>query len=312
MKLLWTRLTGVSPTVETVGWATSLVVHAVGVAVASAAFFTVASSSPQLPGDRLRTAIELTAELHKPEVPPPVAIQPSELALVVRPSEARIATRKYTQESPDVSQPTAAEVAWAERLLAEPVAAPSEPQRAAQASSRVSAGSPAESQPPHRAARAVPVSTVEVKSAPAAASRPMRTGNTRQTPPRLRDNRPPEYPPQAHRAGVEGTVLLRVLVAADGEVSRVQILESSGHSILDAAAVRAVRSWQYIPAQRGGQPVATTIRQPVRFTLRDCPSPSFSASAAMANSRLCDLVPLYVRDTLYSPLIANNRLRVEM
>ena len=64
MKLPWTNLTGASPTAESVGWGTSLVVHAVGAAVASAAFYTVANSPPTLPGEHLQTEIALTAELY--------------------------------------------------------------------------------------------------------------------------------------------------------------------------------------------------------------------------------------------------------
>ncbi len=268
MKLLWAKLTGVPPTTEMVGWTTSLVVHALGAAIASAAFVTVAQSPPVLPGDRLQTQIELRAELCEPEAPPPTAIRPSDPVLVVMPQQARMAAKRFAQASPDVSQPTLAELAWAKRLLAEPVAA-SEPNRASPAASPATAGSPTTSPPPHRTARSVAVRALRAEPSPAAVRRLAAAGTSRQIPPQLRHNRPPDYPLEARRAGFEGTVVLRAAVAADGRVGKVEIAQSSGHRVLDAAAIRAVRSWQYEPAYRDGQPVPATIRQPVRFSLGD-------------------------------------------
>ena len=50
-----------------------------------------------------------------------------------------------------------------------------------------------------------------------------------------------------------------------GSVTRVQVEESSGYSLLDAAAVTSVRTWRVQPAQRGGQPVAGSWLLPIRF-----------------------------------------------
>ncbi|MDR0379207.1 MAG: TonB family protein [Candidatus Accumulibacter sp.] len=46
------------------------------------------------------------------------------------------------------------------------------------------------------------------------------------------------YPEQARRLGFEGTVTLFVEVSGDGRVEDVRVVASSGHSILDNAAVR--------------------------------------------------------------------------
>jgi len=269
VKSLWIKLTGTSPSAESVGWGASLLLHVAGAAVASATFVAVATRGPELPGELLRTEIELSAEWFEPDAPPPARIEPADPILVVMPTRARMAEREFSQASPDVSQPTAAELAWAERLLAEPLPVRSQPSRPVSESIRASAGSPEESFPPRRVAPAARVRAPRAEPAAVPAARRVSPGTAAEVPPQLRDNRPPDYPLEALRQRLEGTVLLRVYVAADGRVAGVEILHSSGHSILDAAAVRAVRSWKFAPATRGGWPVAATVRQPVRFSLHE-------------------------------------------
>ena len=50
------------------------------------------------------------------------------------------------------------------------------------------------------------------------------------------------YPIEARRKGIEGSLQMLVTLAADGSVKQLEILKSSGYSILDDAAVRTVRS----------------------------------------------------------------------
>ncbi len=85
--------------------------------------------------------------------------------------------------------------------------------------------------------------------------------------PDLSGNRPPPYPPEAIRLGIEGTVLLRLHIDETGQVVRVDIVQSSGYSMLDQAATQAVQSWRGFPASRGGEPVSTDELLPVRFRL---------------------------------------------
>ncbi len=78
----------------------------------------------------------------------------------------------------------------------------------------------------------------------------------------------PEYPRAAREAGWEGTVVLQVMVLPDGTAGTVTLHKTSGHSILDEAALDAVRGWQFIPAMDGNFPVQSVVRIPVRFDLR--------------------------------------------
>jgi protein TonB len=80
-------------------------------------------------------------------------------------------------------------------------------------------------------------------------------------------NPPPRYPVEARRGGVEGTVTLRVWVAADGAATRVEVDRSSGHRALDDAAVGAVKNWRFVPARRGDEAVEGLVTVPLVFRL---------------------------------------------
>ncbi|MBD8527850.1 energy transducer TonB [Pseudomarimonas arenosa] len=80
---------------------------------------------------------------------------------------------------------------------------------------------------------------------------------------------PPVYPRDALRKGLQGTVLLRVLVSKTGSVLDVQIDQGSGHLELDRAARKQVASrWRFQPALRDGQPVEAWVRVPLVFKLQ--------------------------------------------
>jgi len=75
---------------------------------------------------------------------------------------------------------------------------------------------------------------------------------------------PPVYPKDALDQDLEGTVTVTVSVAADGSAKAISVTHSSGHKLLDDAAVRAVRSgWTFTPAMQKGGPVAGTV--PITF-----------------------------------------------
>jgi protein TonB len=80
-------------------------------------------------------------------------------------------------------------------------------------------------------------------------------------------NPKPEYPRIARSRGWEGKVLLKVQVSADGVSEQVSVQHSSGHDSLDEAAVAAVEKWRFIPAKRGGTPVASSVIVPIIFRL---------------------------------------------
>lgn len=88
-----------------------------------------------------------------------------------------------------------------------------------------------------------------------------------QMPRKLPANAPPNYPVQALLSGIEGRVMLRVLVDATGLVENATVQASSGTVSLDEAALAAVRRWRFSPARRAGTAVAHEVLVPVRFSI---------------------------------------------
>jgi protein TonB len=76
---------------------------------------------------------------------------------------------------------------------------------------------------------------------------------------------PPDYPDDARRRGVQGTVMTQALVGRDGKVRDVKIVKSIPG--LDEAAAQAVRQWEFKPALAKGAPVAVWVAIPVKFSL---------------------------------------------
>lgn len=89
----------------------------------------------------------------------------------------------------------------------------------------------------------------------------------REASPLYRKNPPPVYPRVARRRGHQGTVFLEVLVARNGNVKDLRLLESSGYAALDDAALASVKGWIFEPGMKGNQSVEMWVKLPVRFQL---------------------------------------------
>jgi protein TonB len=81
------------------------------------------------------------------------------------------------------------------------------------------------------------------------------------------NNPKPLYPLVARRNGAQGRVVLSVQVSASGASSEVLLKHSSGHAVLDDAALQTVRRWHFIPARRGDTPVESWVDVPITFRL---------------------------------------------
>ena len=79
--------------------------------------------------------------------------------------------------------------------------------------------------------------------------------------------RKPAYPYQARKRGQQGTVLLEVFLDNRGHIESVTLVDSSGFSLLDRAAEKAVRGWSFRPLVRDGVSLACRVRVPVVFRL---------------------------------------------
>ncbi|BBL72723.1 energy transducer TonB [Methylogaea oryzae] len=119
-----------------------------------------------------------------------------------------------------------------------------------------------------------PAPSAESQAAPsvAAASAAASTANAAPlSPPRFDadylNNPAPDYPEFARRQGVQGRVVVRVLVRADGSAEKADVRTSSGHGELDEAALDAVRRWRFVPARRGEEAVPASVLVPIAFSL---------------------------------------------
>ena len=84
----------------------------------------------------------------------------------------------------------------------------------------------------------------------------------------VRQGTPPPYPLAPLRAGEQGTVILRILVDAQGLPTDVRIEKSSGVRALDQAALQHVRrTWRFVPAMRDGRAIPAIALLPIRFSL---------------------------------------------
>ncbi|QGM21935.1 TonB family protein [Spiribacter sp. 2438] len=78
-----------------------------------------------------------------------------------------------------------------------------------------------------------------------------------------------DYPRQARLRGLEGTVTLQLAVDATGTIEDFQLLESSGHGLLDEAVRRMAHQASPVPAPPASAMTGSraTVTVPVRFSL---------------------------------------------
>lgn len=115
-----------------------------------------------------------------------------------------------------------------------------------------------------------PATTVKGGAASFSAAAPS-AGAIASAKPRYRTNPLPEYPIPSRRRREEGIVYLNVTVQPNGWAAAVSLNRSSGHPLLDQAAIDAVRRWTFDPGRAGGVPVSSLVVVPVRFFLSELP-----------------------------------------
>ncbi len=77
----------------------------------------------------------------------------------------------------------------------------------------------------------------------------------------------PQYTMEAWQAGIEGAVVLYVVVGTDGRAHRIRVVKSLGYG-LDRKAIECVRQWRFRPAEKDGVAVPTRASIEVSFRLR--------------------------------------------
>ena len=77
----------------------------------------------------------------------------------------------------------------------------------------------------------------------------------------------PEYTDQARKRKVRGSVLLSLVVTAEGDVREPKVIRSLDQD-LDKQAVAAVSKWKFTPATKDGQPVSVRIKVEASFNIK--------------------------------------------
>lgn len=77
------------------------------------------------------------------------------------------------------------------------------------------------------------------------------------------------YPEIARRAGVEGTVIIQVLIDTKGNVIKTKIAKSLGNNGCDEAAIVAIKRTKWKPALQRDKPVKVWVSIPVIFKLKE-------------------------------------------
>ncbi len=76
----------------------------------------------------------------------------------------------------------------------------------------------------------------------------------------------PPYSEKARMAWSQGTVVLWIVVTAQGDVERAHVVKPLGLG-LDQSALRTVRTWKFKPATRNGVPVPVRVMVEISFRL---------------------------------------------
>jgi protein TonB len=80
-------------------------------------------------------------------------------------------------------------------------------------------------------------------------------------------NSAPEYSASARRKEIEGVIVFSFDVLENGSVANVRIV--SGPDELRPNVLKAVATWRFTPAKRGGKPLRQTLTKSIRFRLSD-------------------------------------------
>ncbi len=86
-------------------------------------------------------------------------------------------------------------------------------------------------------------------------------------PPELVEDTSPLYTKSAFNRGIEGRVILRIIIRKDGSIGAIRLHQRLDNG-LDDAALAAVKTWKFKPASVDGAPINVLADVEVDFTLQ--------------------------------------------
>ena len=100
------------------------------------------------------------------------------------------------------------------------------------------------------------------------------------SPPRILKAVPPKYPINMQFEGVEGRVVLGLIVTKDGGVRDPKVTEAVPKDVFDASALEAAKQYRFKPATKNGEPVDCYVKLPMKFSVAGANSPFDAYEAA--------------------------------
>lgn len=76
----------------------------------------------------------------------------------------------------------------------------------------------------------------------------------------------PDYPFEMRREGTPGLVTVKCTIDEQGNVVE-PVVEKSSNPAFEKPAVDALRKWKFKPAKQDGNPIATKISIPIKFSV---------------------------------------------
>jgi TonB family protein len=107
-------------------------------------------------------------------------------------------------------------------------------------------------------------------------------------PPELIEFVPADYPPDAEAAGVQGSVLLTIVIGEAGEVVQAEVVEPGPHPGFAPAALHAVQQFRFLPAEIDGAPAAVEISYRYDFFLRKVEPPASADAPVVLEGRILE------------------------
>jgi TonB family protein len=75
------------------------------------------------------------------------------------------------------------------------------------------------------------------------------------------------YPVEAAQKGIQGQVLVRIVVSETGQVADAEVM--SGDPVLAKSALEAVKKWEFKPFIKNGKPIKVATKVPIDFAFEE-------------------------------------------
>ena len=83
--------------------------------------------------------------------------------------------------------------------------------------------------------------------------------------PQITHRTPITYPGDAVKNGIQGYVVVHLLIAKDGSVELSKVLDSEPQGVFETSVLSGIQDWRFTPARLKGEPVKVWVKQKVSF-----------------------------------------------